>query len=114
MDQATQTYILISLVGLLLMGLTSIVWFGVKRFVRQSDENNKRQEMSNGALKASIDGLKLSIRELRVEFVTQAQHRDDLAELRRHAFGRRDIDHCLAPDCPYEVRPSQPLDPLGP
>ena len=104
MDNHTLTGILIALVSALILGLFIIVWFAVRRFVDHVDG----LQASQSSLRTSVEALTKAIGDLKSEFVTQTQHREDMATLRREsALGRRKMDHCLIEDCPYEK--TQPL-----
>ena len=93
MDAHTVTAILVSTFAAVIFALGVIAWFGVTRLVSHVD-----------ALQASMGELTKTIAGLPGQFVTQDQHQRDLAELRREGsvFGRRRLDHCMNPECPYE------------
>lgn len=70
-------------VAFLILALSSIAWFAVKRWVSHVD-----------ALAQGMTDLKDAIGELKSEFVTQTQHSRDLSELRRRT-------NCDSTECPY-------------
>lgn len=93
MNEATLTRIVIMGAAALIALLLRIVWAGARAWIVSMD-----------SLKTSVDGLKFSITELKNEFVTREKHEADLATLRRETgvFGRRRLDHCMNPECPFE------------
>ena len=92
MNDGMQTTILVSLIGSLLLLLLAVIGFAVKRWVEHVD-----------GLQKSMDDLRDSILGLSSKFVTQAQHDKDLDALRVAAsLGRRAMDRCVAPECPFD------------
>ena len=99
MDAHTVTVILITLASALILALATIVWFAVTRWIQHVD-----------SLQVSIEGLRAAINAWESKFVTVTQHKADLRQLRTEtALGRRQMDHCLAADCPYEKTGPVPL-----
>lgn len=87
MTEATQTGIIISFFGAMLLVLLAVIGFAGKKWF---DHIDKLQE--------SVESLRDSITSLSDKFVTQVQHRADLEALRF----RRATDTCPADECPYE------------
>ena len=90
MNTTILTSVLISLVGLLILALGTVVWFAVRRWVDHVD-----------GLQDSMKSLKDAIDGWASKFVTQTQHQADMERL-DSALGRRQMDHCPAVGCPYE------------
>ena len=121
MDVQTVSHVLDLLVKGLVLALVGIVWFGIQRYLNNQDKreeaaraeaeaNRKAQasmQIAMATLNATMRGLQNSITDLRDEFVTKTQHERDLADLRKEgsAFGRRRLDHCINPECPFENTP---------
>lgn len=93
MNEMTVTHIIIGIVSGLIAVLLLVVGFAVRRWVQHLD-----------SLQLSMESLRESILTLSDRFVTRDQYEKDREALRVDAIlGRRRMDRCPAPDCPYEV-----------
>lgn len=92
MNDAAQTMVLEWLVSGLVLILLAIVGFSARRWFNHVD-----------SLQTSMENLRESILTLSDRFVTRDQYEKDREAQRTDAIlGRRRMDHCSAPNCPYE------------
>ena len=93
MNDSTLTAVIIALVSGLVLALFTVVLLGAKRWLNHVD-----------SLQASMDQLRNTITGLSEKFVTIAQYREDQRRMlhAQSALGRRAVDHCASPDCPFE------------
>jgi hypothetical protein len=83
------------LVSGLVLILLAIVGFSARRWFNHVD-----------SLQASMENLRESILTLSDRFVTRDQYEKDREEYRANAgIGRRQMDRCPIPGCPYEDHP---------